>query len=257
MNHNNFQDEYNEEEEDHGDLQIIEPLVSMVRDRFNTQNRETLNDNWSYNIFTKERTIPADLVQASQMIDQVEVAFHELVNSHYLISKISKKMKSSEFQLLQAQMEASIRMQPEIEKSLQIQINALKVFWLPENVEELFLGAYQKVRYPPIPLSPTTLHNIPLSLISLCSICQEVFSFDDEKRAPVSFTRRCTHNPLLRLQCDQEPCTCVNVNICLGCALSHLHQNGILEGKSSVQCPTCRGEFCIYDIEERGTSAPL
>ncbi len=223
--------------EDDRDFQIIEPLVSMVQERMNAQHRETKN--WDYNIFTKERLIPSDLVGAARVIDDVEQAFDELSASHFLIAKITKNLKTPELHHLQAQMESSLRMQPEIQKSLEVQINALKVFWLPETLEEFFLGAYQKVRYPKIP-----------GLATLCSICQESFSLADEKRTPVTFVRRCTYNPLLRLHCDQDPCTCVDINICLGCALSHLHKNGILEGKSSVHCPSCRGEFCIYDLQE-------
>ena len=64
------------------------------------------------------------------------------------------------------------------------------------------------------------------------------------------FKRRCTLIPLLRRCCDLPPCVCTNPPLCLHCALNHILKNGIHEGKSSVKCPNCRGELCIYDVQE-------
>lgn len=52
------------------------------------------------------------------------------------------------------------------------------------------------------------------------------------------------------------PCSCANPSFCLDCVLSHIIKNGFDEGKSSVSCPTCRGEVCIYDIQEVTLTVP-
>ena len=47
--------------------------------------------------------------------------------------------------------------------------------------------------------------------------------------------------------------SCSKAELTLGfldCALDHVLKNCIHEGKSAVVCPLCRGEFCIYDIQE-------
>ena len=112
-----------------------------------------------------------------------------------------------------------------------------KVFWFPENVQQLYMGAYQSVRFPPAVFNTKSEENLSSPL--MCTICQEeIIGGDaDELNVPLAFRRRCRMNPLLNKVCEGPGCTCTTPNLCLECGLKHLLENGIMEGKSSVYCP--------------------
>ena len=221
-------------------------LRQMVQQRHQesrtaARNSSVLQD-WDYHIFKKERELPEAMRDASRAIEDIRNMFEKIAEGAQLISKLRADLKPEGLQEIELALSNSLALEENILESLEIDVNTLKVFWVPETVEQLFLGAYQSVRHPPIPCIT------PQLLPDTCSICQEEFGKD--MGAPVSLVRRCHLNPLLRLMCNDKRCECNTPSICLKCVLEHVLQNCILEGKSSVRCPLCRGEFCIYDIQE-------
>lgn len=251
-------------------MQVVPSLVHMAQQRRQEEARQVEREqrrqsssfeSWNYNVFTKERTLPPAMLEASSAVKSLSETFDALVEARVALDSIPKALRfdpvitdnvpvnnpahghSAMIEKIDGWIEAREQHMQEME----VRLNALKLFWFPENVEQLFAGAYQSVRYPPQPI-------VPFAEDYACYICQEGFHLSGQNESdlsrPVTLTRRCHLNPLLKLPCEGHHCKCKHPPMCLRCALTHLLENCIFEGKSSVPCPGCRGEFCIYDLCE-------
>jgi len=243
-----------EDDEDEANVRraraLIEPeLLQLVHQH--TRNSHEMNerraevlDNWRYNWQTKERKIPEAMVLAGGAIEQIEAAFQHLKQFHQDLATISEDLKPDQLRTLDRLAYQTLRSYSGIIRELEEKVNALRLYWFPETVPQLKMGAYKSVRQP---VEDWVIRNSDETEM-MCSMCFEPFSHDVV--VPVIFKRRCNLNPLLPRVCDLAPCQCSRPANCLNCSLDHLLKNGIHEGKSSVRCPACRGEVCIYDIQE-------
>lgn len=223
--------------------------------------RPEVLETWLYNWQTKERKIPEALVVADKAIKHIEKAFQHLKDFHANLYLVSADLQPSSLIAVDKLAYKAILSYSGIIRELEEKINAIRLFWFPETVEQFKVGAYKSVRQY---VQDMLIDQIDMDIL-VCSTCLEpmrtsfrsgVQSFDDHEELndaeiiPVVFRRRCQINPLLLRQCDLQPCRCILPSICLNCALDHLLKNGLHEGKTSVRCPACRGEVCIYDIQE-------
>jgi len=242
---------------------FVEPqLLRMVHERTRNQSDEMLHrpevlENWLYNWQTKERKIPQDLVMAANAIKFIENAFQHLKEFHNDLHRVSTDLQPGGLLAVDKLADKAIRTYSGIIRELEEKINAIRLYWFPETVEQFMLGAYKSVRQY---VQDLIIHPDDNQTL-VCSTCLDsmassniVDNVDNSGvgniKVPVVFRRRCQINPLLHRRCDTAPCECVLPSICLDCALDHLLKNGLHEGKSSVRCPACRGEVCIYDVQE-------
>jgi hypothetical protein len=198
-------------------------------------------ENWSYNWQTKERKIPEAMVRVSRAGESIQNACHHLRQFHLLISSVSPDLMPEQLKDVDKLVLPVLRSYTRIIGELEEKIGAVCLYWFPETVNHLMLGGYKTIRQPPEVFSAEDGGGT-------CVGCLE--PFDSVSHVPVIFKRRCHLNPLLTLQCNLRPCQCLKPCICLTCALEHVLRNCIHQGKSSVYCPSCRGEICIYDIQE-------
>lgn len=205
--------------------------------------RSAILEDWSYNIFTKERQLPEAMITTGNAIQQINEAFYHLKQFHVLLSGVDIMLKPPNLMNVEQTVHNCLQSRDDILQMLEVNVNAMKLYWFPETVDQLQVGAYQSVRADPIEFR---LKAVPQELT--CAICQEIMGRDGV--VPIIFIRRCKLNPLLHLKCDEQVCKCLHPTLCLKCGLNHLLQNAILEGRSSTKCPSCRGEVCIYDLQE-------
>jgi hypothetical protein len=250
-------------------LQIIHQQRTG-RTREETRNTSEVLQTWLYNWQTKERHIPEAMVESAKAIQLIESAFQHLNTFHDNFNRASRDLQPDAMLALDKLAFKIIKSHSEIIRELEEKINAIRLYWFPETVEHFKLGAYKSVRQfvQDLIIDADDLKNL------VCSTCLEPMaavhgaetlstatrnSGGHVERPPVDplmdivpviFKRRCEFNPLLQRRCDLAPCRCVLPSICLNCALDHILKNGIHEGKSSVRCPACRGEVCIYDVQE-------
>lgn len=203
--------------------------------------RPEILETWTYNWQTKERSIPYPLLESAKAIESIKNAFGHLKLFRQHLSVVSPDLKPEEILSIEGTADNCLNSYRSIMTKLEENVNAVRLFWFPETVEQLKVGAYKNVRQPVEEIRICTEE-----ILLFCSICQEPL----EKRVPIVFKRRCVLNPLLQKCCDLEICTCSHPSLCLMCGLSHLLTNGIHEGRSSIKCPACRGEVCIYDFQE-------
>lgn len=193
-----------------------------------------------YNIFTHEHAFPIAMAEALSSTRLLSTAFKHLTQARAHLDAIPGGLKTTTTQQVEKSVRLCLQHDHVITQDLHSEIDKVKELWLPTTVDQLYEGAYQAVRFAP--------KKLEMDPHDTCVVCQEEFSSD--LRKPVQFFRRCTRNPLLRLACDQDECSCSRPTMCLGCCLDHVLKNCILERRSSVRCPSCRGEFCLYDIQE-------
>jgi len=237
-------DEDEDDEENFPEQRFVPPqLLEIVHQHTRTSeemlHRPEVLENWLYNWQTKERKIPEALVSAGNAIKLIENAFHNLQEFHDNLRLVSPDLKPEGLLAVDKLAYRAIKSYSGIIRQLEEKINAIRLYWFPETVDQLKLGAYKSVRQF---VQDYYIDDPSISLT--CSTCLE------ELTQPVIFRRRCEMNPLLKRTCDLPPCECTLPTICLNCALDHILRNGIHEGKSSVRCPACRGEVCIYDVQE-------
>lgn len=199
------------------------------------------------------------MIAAGKSITEIDKSFVSLNDFFGIIKEVPDELKPDDLMLLQTSILKGINNYEKIKRRLEAKVNAVRLYWFPETVRQLELGAYKSVRYPPIEWKVS-----PLAESMACSICSEPFTVPATLSplnlaslaavgaivTPVVLTRRCTMNPFLNHVCDLSTCQCAYPSFCLTCVLQHLLKNCIHEGKSAVACPNCRGEFCIYDIQE-------
>uniref|UniRef100_A0A6C0BMC8 Uncharacterized protein n=1 Tax=viral metagenome TaxID=1070528 RepID=A0A6C0BMC8_9ZZZZ len=250
---NEYSTESEDDEESISHPNLIEPELLQLVHQHTRHSREMavrradVLESWRYNWQTKERKIPSAMVMAGKAIEQIEAAFEHLKQFHQALATVSPDLKPDELRGVDRLANETLRSYSGIIRDLEEKINALRLYWFPETVKQLKLGAYKAVRQPLEEWRGH--HHVDAADQCLrCSMCFE--AFDDNQVKPIIFKRRCTLNPLLSRTCDQPACQCAQPTNCLDCALDHLLKNGIHEGKSSVRCPACRGEVCIYDIQE-------
>lgn len=204
--------------------------------------------NWLYNWQTKERKVPEVMHLASKQLKTIEACFDHLGAFLKSYNTLSHDFRPEKLEQSHQVILDTFRSHGDVMYQLVTKINTLQLFWFPQNVDQLRLGAYRSIRQPIQPF-----HGPPDELL-VCSMCLEVMSDGKaettETGRPVIFQRRCTLNPFLKRRCDLTPCRCTRPPACLQCTLDHVLRNGIHAARSSVQCPMCRGEICIYDIQE-------
>lgn len=223
-------------------VDIVEQAQAIVDVDEAAAPRPEILDSWMYNWQTKERVVPKAMLHAGKCVTHVEEGFQNLQHFCTSMEMIPKSLKTPTMTQIEASVKGAVKQYDTILKQLEVKINALRLYWFPETVQHLILGAYKSVQQPVFEWSDNTYaHGMS------CSICQDEYS---STLKPVAIIRRCVINPLLEKCCTLEKCQCVHPPLCLNCALDLILRNCIHEGKSSVKCPMCRGEFCIYDIQE-------
>lgn len=241
-----------EEREAQQDSPLIPQGLVSVTAQLHHRSRPAVLENWDYNIFTKERKLPDAMVTTGNAINDIESAFYHLKQFQAILSRVDTPLKPAPLEEMERTALNFVRQRAAILSQLEINVNAMKLFWFPETAEQLFMGAYNTVRNPRVDLVLEGQDEL------VCAVCQEEMNGEpprtadelDQRRSAVTFVRRCKLNPLLKKKCDLDACSCVRPTLCLRCALDHLLQNAIFDGKSSTRCPSCRGEICLYDIQE-------
>lgn len=250
---------------DDNEIRLIDPrLLEMVhqytRDQDNNNaadedvHRPEVLETWLYNWQTKERKIPQAMVVAGEAIKHIEKAFQHLKDFHAKLLLVSSDLQPSSLVAVDKLATKAIRTHSGIIRELEEKINAIRLYWFPETVEQFKVGAYKSVRQY---VQEMHIEQDDIDIL-VCSTCLESMSArtdghennEGTEIIPIVFRRRCQINPLLARKCDLQNCRCTLPSICLDCALDHLLRNGLHEGKSSVRCPACRGEVCIYDVQE-------
>ena len=202
-----------------------------------------LAETWNYNWQTKELKIPPELTKAGEAVSFIEDGMKNLAVFYKLMSLVTTELKPTQLQEMELSVKSFFENYTQVRRKIETTVNALKLYWFPENGEQFELGGYKRVKQQPI------TKEIDFKCEPRCSICQELFNATNSLK-PVIFKRRCKLIPMLRKCCDLEECSCLTPPLCLKCALDHFVRNGLHEGRSSVKCPNCRGEFCIYDFQE-------
>jgi len=222
----------------------IQPQLLRYTNR--PSDNHSILDNWDYDIFTKERYIPKAMMIAGRAIENINEAFIHLDKFNLIIGSVTKSLKPAFLIETEKMVKQCLRTQNTLFLSLESNVNALRLYWFPETVEQFFEGAYKSIRQPIVQMSISS-EDLPLLM---CSICQDPISTAVTSEGCVIFRRRCHLNPLLNLKCEGRHCECTRPCLCLKCALDYFLKNCIFEGRSCVGCVTCRAEVCIYDIQE-------
>lgn len=215
--------------------------LNSVRDENRLRGeRETI---FSYNWQTKELTLPNQIKQASEAITKFIEICNDVESILDSFTFIPKNLKPEALSSLEESLQTFDKNKRVTKAHLESFVSAIVLYWFPKTTEHLKLGAYKHVRQPTekLFLPKEDFENLK------CSVCCESMVTNN---VPVCFRRRCNAIPVLKKKCDLQECKCKLPSICLMCCLSHLLQNCIHQRKSSVTCPACRGEFCIYDIQE-------
>jgi hypothetical protein len=222
---------------------IDNDLLNMVTQSDDNGNGSQVN--WKYNWQTKERTLPDPLKEASKATNTIQQSLVHLEKAAASLKSVPKNLKPPVLLDFQRILHHFLDNKDLTSRQLEGIVNALRFYWFPESVDHMRKGCYKSVRNP----IAEKLHITREEADQLhCVTCME--HMDGVKVIPVMFRRRCEAIPFLRLKCDQQHCLCRLPSICLSCSLEHIMKNGFRERKSSVTCPSCRGELCIYDIQE-------
>lgn len=239
-------------QEDHHEIGRQEETVYIDNDLLNLATRHLHSPeessgpmSWKYNWQTKERMLPEPLKEASKATTLVEKCLENLIETVDILKKIPNELKPPTLLDVQRILVHFLDNKEMMSRQLEGIVNALRFYWFPESVDHMKKGAYKTVRLP-------TKEKLQISEAQAtqlhCVLCTE--HMDGQKVIPVLLRRRCEAIPFLKLKCDGHHCSCRLPSVCLNCTLEHVLKNGFRERKSSVFCPTCRGEFCIYDIQE-------
>ena len=146
----------------------------------------------------------------SQTIQDLQAAFETLGDLSALVNEMPKDLQSQTLLSVGRSIEKVRRKKAAIDKDLEVKVNALRLYWFPETVEQLKLGAYKSVRQPP----QTFLIDEQQLSVASCAVCY--MNYAEDGVTPVILTQRCKLNPLLSKCCTLERCHCVSPPFCLG-----------------------------------------
>ena len=192
-------------------------------------------ETWLYNWQTKELESPAVLMAVSHTLKDLHDAFDSLVQVTKLINGMPKDLCGPALKDACALVDSATKRKKEIDKELELKINALRLYWFPETVAQLKLGAYKTVRQPPHPLlvSEDELGGAGNSDGGpTCAVCY--MSYSDPDVIPVILIQRCKLNPLLAKCCTLECCHCTLPPLCLGKSNGRFKRHNVVTRKRPV-----------------------
>lgn len=229
-------------------------LLRIARLELRGQRKTYIQKTWGYNWQTKKRDVPEELNIASKAIQNIKIAFRHLELFKKLMLCVPRPMKNTSLQRVESIVKSALTLEKDMTDGAQASFLAIKYFWFPENIEQIYFGAYSYIKQE----KPLEVY-VPQFILDnhICVVCQEQMIATTSAisklccpRHPVVLKRMCCSNPFLKVKCEGPSCQCKYPSICLSCVLSHILTNSINAGKSTVLCPTCKSEFCIYDIME-------